>query len=99
MVDIRIITGDCVAVLSSLTPGSVRLIIADPPYGIGLNYGGHYDDNPSDRVYRPWTREWLQACARPLTPDGSLWVIVSAARGWQVCAEAVDGAGLRLYQQ
>ena len=98
MNDIRIETGDCVDVLPSLPPGSVPLGVADPPYGIGLNYGDHYDDNPSDRDYRAWTRGWLRPFARVLTPNGSLWVIVSAARAWQVCAEAVDGAGLRLFQ-
>ena len=99
MSDVRIVTGDCVKVLSSVAPDSVPLFVVDPPYGIGLNYGDHYDDNASDAAYRAWTREWLRACARALTRNGSMWVIVNPVRGWQVCAEAVDGAGLRLHQE
>jgi site-specific DNA-methyltransferase (adenine-specific) len=95
----KIVIGDCVDVLAGMPAASVRLVVADPPYGIGLNYGDHYDDNIEDGAYRAFTRRWLAACARVLTPDGSVWVIVNADRGWMVCAEATDGAGLRLHQQ
>ncbi|MDZ4687374.1 MAG: DNA methyltransferase [Planctomycetaceae bacterium] len=70
--------GDCLAVLAKLTPASVRLIFADPPYNQGVDYGGGPKaDRQPEQAYLAWCRRWMQACARVLTDDGSLWVMIS----------------------
>jgi len=74
----RVIHGDCIAAMARLPAGRTRLIVADPPYNIGIDYG---DGSQADRLqgsdYLTWCRTWMAACARLLTPDGSLWVLIS----------------------
>jgi len=73
-VDIRV--GDCVAGLQELPPGSVDLLVADPPYNIGIDYGdGKSADLVSASHYERWTREWIFAAANALSPFGSAFVI------------------------
>ena len=68
--------GDCVAILPTLTEPA-RLIFADPPYNIGIDYGeGQAADKLSDEQYLAWVETWLTACRDRLTPDGSLWVLI-----------------------
>ncbi|MBC7816539.1 MAG: hypothetical protein IAG10_06605, partial [Planctomycetaceae bacterium] len=74
----RIITGDCIAEMRKLEPGTVRLIFADPPYNIGINYGsGSRADQLPDGNYLAWCQTWMDACVRLLTDDGSLWVMIN----------------------
>lgn len=74
----RIITGDCLAAMQELEPGIAKLVFADPPYNIGIDYGGgsHADRLP-DGKYLEWCQTWLDACVRLLTDDGSLWVMIN----------------------
>jgi site-specific DNA-methyltransferase (adenine-specific) len=71
-----ITTGDCIEHMAALPPGTVNLVIADPPYNIGVDYGG---GSRADRLpaaaYREWTRRWIEAAARTLADDGAMWVI------------------------
>ncbi|MHC4404299.1 MAG: DNA-methyltransferase [Planctomycetota bacterium] len=55
-----------------------RLIFADPPYNIGIDYGSgkQADQLPAD-AFLDWCKRWLAACADVLTDDGSLWVVIS----------------------
>ena len=67
---------DCLEILPTLTD-LARLIFADPPYNIGIDYGaGKRADRLPDDRYMAWVEEWLAACRDALTPDGSLWVLI-----------------------
>jgi len=71
-------TGDCLAELNHIEPGSVRLIFADSPYNIGIDYGSGVDaDQRSDAEFLDWCRQWMEACAKLLTDDGSMWVMIN----------------------
>lgn len=71
-----ITTGDCIEHMARLPPASVNLVIADPPYNIGINYGdGRRADRLPDADYIGWTRRWIEAAARTLADDGAMWVI------------------------
>ena len=72
-----IVAGDCIDFMGRMESGSARLVIADPPYNIGVDYGGGFDDRQSPAEYLAWSRRWIQAAARLLTPDGSLWLLVN----------------------
>ncbi len=73
----RIIEGDCIDVLASLDQ-SPRLIFADPPYNIGVDYGaGSRADRRPAGEYLAWCRRWIGACVEALLPDGSMWVLIS----------------------
>ena len=61
---------------------SIGLVIADPPYGLGKDYG-----NDSDMLegvaYVDFSRRWVDAVLPKLRPDGCLYVFLS----WQHAPE------------
>ena len=66
--------GDCLDILPTLDRESVDLVIADPPYNIGIDYGrGAKADRRDD--YDIWCGRWIGWCYRALKPHGSLWII------------------------
>src|SRR3546814_14147150 len=86
--DCRVIVGDCVAAMDGLPAGSVDMIFADPPYNLQLRkelrrpndsvvdgVDDAWDKFPDLATYDRFTRSWLTAARRVLTPDGTLWVI------------------------
>lgn len=74
----QIHTGDCLTELARLETGTVRLVFADSPYNIGIDYGaGEHADRLADDKYLLWCRQWMHECARLLTEDGSLWVMIN----------------------
>jgi site-specific DNA-methyltransferase (adenine-specific) len=71
-----ITTGDCVEGLAALPAGTVDLVVADPPYNVGIDYGdGSRADRLPDAVYIEWLQRWVAAAARVLAQDGAMWVI------------------------
>jgi len=65
---------DCLEILKQIPDKSVKLIITDPPYNIGLKYN-LYDDRKNWVVYYREIGERLMEMARILTDDGSLYLI------------------------
>ena len=65
-----VIEGDVVDVLRSL-PADAKfdVIIADPPYNIGKDFGNNQDAMPL-AAYVGWTQEWIAACFERLASDG-----------------------------
>lgn len=68
-----IYVGDNRDVLPQIKKGSVDLIFADPPFNWDVNYG-KWRDNMPRKAYLKFTYEWLDACLRVLSPNGSIWV-------------------------
>src|SRR4051812_17319880 len=90
----QILTGDCLRHLAELTPGTVDMAFADPPFNIGYDYDV-YDDRQSRADYLAWTERWLAAVCRVLKPDGSFYVAI----GDEYAAELkvrLDAQGLTL---
>lgn len=70
----KIVVGDCCEVLAKLPARSVDLVVADPPYNIGVDYGrGKKADQRGD--YWAWCRKWIYLCDRVLRPNGSIWIV------------------------
>jgi site-specific DNA-methyltransferase (adenine-specific) len=72
---LRFYRGDCLEVLSRLSPGSVSAIVTSPPYNLGIRYRSYDDSVPRER-YLEWTGAWVAAAAAALAPDGSLFLNV-----------------------
>jgi adenine-specific DNA-methyltransferase len=78
----RIEAGDCLPTLQALPRGKVRLIFADPPYNIGVDYGrGRRADQLPDEEYLQYWRLRLTECRELLTHDGSLWLLMGDEYG------------------
>ena len=69
---------DALTGLERVADASVDLVVADPPYGLGKDYG-----NDSDRLdakdYLAWSRRWIDAVLPKLKASGSLYVFLT----WQ----------------
>lgn len=69
--------GDNVHVMRSLPAGSARVVFADPPYNNGWDYRADPGkDCLPDADYLQSCRVWMHECARLLTNDGSLFVLI-----------------------
>lgn len=70
-----LISGDAVPVMASLPDASVDLVIADPPYNLGKDYGNNHDHR-SRQEYETFTRGWLEQAVRLLKPAGTIYVFM-----------------------
>ncbi|MDD6784490.1 MAG: site-specific DNA-methyltransferase [Prevotellaceae bacterium] len=70
---INIIHGDCLTELKAINDNSVDLIIADPPYNIGKDYGNKSDKQDFDS-YLNFTKSWLTECKRIMKESGTIYV-------------------------
>jgi hypothetical protein len=59
--------------------GQARLIFADPPYNIGVEYGDHHNDKMDDAEFVDWCLQWTRLACDCLTDDGSLWLMIATA--------------------
>jgi len=75
MSDILIKTGDALELLRTIESQSVDLIIADPPYNLGKDYGNSHDIKGS-REYLQFSTTWLQESHRILAPHGTIYVFM-----------------------
>lgn len=82
----ELITGDNAKVLPTLERRRFRLVFADPQYNIGIDYGkGSKSDQLPQLAYLQRCSEWMQQCAELLTPDGSMWVVISDENAAELC--------------
>ncbi|WP_424946998.1 DNA methyltransferase [Candidatus Spongiihabitans sp.] len=70
----RIITGDVLKVLKK-QPFDLKfdLVIADPPYNIGKDFGNNNDKMPIVD-YVDWSNKWIAECFRLLADNGLVYV-------------------------
>ncbi|MDQ2807262.1 MAG: site-specific DNA-methyltransferase [Chloroflexota bacterium] len=69
------ICGDAQQELAKLPAASVDLLVADPPYNLGKDYGNNHDLK-AWHDYADFTRGWLGEAVRALKPSGSLYVFM-----------------------
>lgn len=72
-IDLR--CGDAVNLFKSLESDSVDLIVADPPYNLGKDYGNNHDLKGFDE-YIDFTKKWLSEAKRVLKPNGTIYVFM-----------------------
>tara|TARA_Y100000992_G_C21268379_1_gene495207 strand:- start:1413 stop:2333 length:921 start_codon:yes stop_codon:yes gene_type:complete len=75
---VRIVHGDCVDGMRELDDASIDLVIADPPYDIGVR-GAAWDTVPD---YLTWSRQWMAQAVRVLRAGGALLIYGSPERLW-----------------
>src|SRR6266487_265853 len=85
MMDQRIIEGNSLFELPRLKEDSADLIIADPPYNLGKDYGNNRDNRDFEE-YLTFTRSWTREAHRILKPNGMLYVFM----GFRFIAHVFD---------
>ena len=70
----KIIKGDvCKTLLRHPITHKFDIVIADPPYNIGKDFGVTKDSMPIDE-YLSWTKTWIDRCLELLTDNGVIYV-------------------------
>lgn len=75
MIDPKVLQGNCIEVMSTWPSGYADLVVADPPYNLGKEYGNGSDSLLRDD-YLKFTKAWLSQAIRILKPTGSLYVFM-----------------------
>ena len=68
-----ILEGDALLILPTLASDSAQIILVDPPYNIGKDFGNNRDRQPMDE-YLVWCDKWIKECLRILQPNGTMFV-------------------------
>ncbi|MGN6808190.1 MAG: DNA-methyltransferase [Trinickia sp.] len=76
---------------ANLPDASVDLIVADPPYALGKDYGND-SDMLTGEAFLAWTRCWLELAIPKLKATGSLYVFCT----WQYAPEIFSFLKTRL---
>jgi site-specific DNA-methyltransferase (adenine-specific) len=79
---IQLLNRDFLTDVANLPDASIDLILADPPYGLGKDYGNDSDMRSGDD-FIAWTRSWLELAIPKLKPSGSLYIFCT----WQYAPE------------
>ena len=69
--------GDSLKILDDIKSQSIDLIFADPPYGIGKDFGISKDSFESAGDYLEWCKIWIDSCMRILKPNGTMYFMSS----------------------
>ncbi len=72
----RVFNEDAVSGLVRVPDGSIDLILADPPYSLGKDYGNNSDKQESS-VYLKWMERWIDAALPKLKANGSLYIFLT----------------------
>lgn len=72
---IEIITGDALTELKKIDRNSIDLVVADPPYNLGKDYGNNHDIKGFEE-YVSFSRHWLREAHRVLKPSGTVYVFM-----------------------
>ena len=75
MSDISIYNGDSLIKMKEIPSNNVDLIIADPPYNLGKDYGNESDKRCFDE-YLAFSKKWLTEADRILKPNGSIYIFM-----------------------
>ncbi|KNH09860.1 Adenine-specific methyltransferase [Candidatus Burkholderia brachyanthoides] len=80
--DLDIRNRDFLDDVANISDASIDLIVADPPYGLGKNYGNDSDMLSGD-AFLEWTYRWLELAIPKLKRSGSLYIFCT----WQYSPE------------
>lgn len=72
---LNIIEGDALIELAKFESHSIDLIIADPPYNLGKDYGNNHDLK-GFHEYLEFSLLWLKEACRILKPTGTIYVFM-----------------------
>lgn len=69
-----LLQGDIIDKLQEIPDNSINLAFADPPYGIGIDYGTSFKDFKNDfEGYITWNKQWIELLFQKLKKGGSFY--------------------------
>src|SRR5271157_2399836 len=78
----KIYNEDCFEGIKKIDGNSIDLILTDPPYCLGKDYGNDSDmKNPKE--YLEWTYKWIDLVIPKLKESGTMYIFLS----WQYSPE------------
>ena len=69
----KIYNSDCIIGMEKIPDNSADIIICDPPYNIGKDFGNN-SDKQDFQNYLNWCDQWIEQCIRILKPNGTLYI-------------------------
>lgn len=78
----QIYNEDCIEGIKKIDDNSVDLIVTDPPYCLGKDYGND-SDMKSPEEYLKWTYRWIDSVLPKLKDSGTMYIFLS----WQYSPE------------
>lgn len=69
----KICQEDCILGMKKIKSDSIDVIICDPPYNIGKDFGNDSDKQDMTK-YLLWCDEWISECLRILKPNGTMYI-------------------------
>ena len=72
----RVFCEDALAGMARIPDGAIDLIVADPPYGLGKDYGND-SDKLDAKAYLLWVEQWVDAALPKLKATGSLYIFLT----------------------
>jgi site-specific DNA-methyltransferase (adenine-specific) len=69
----KIYNEDCIVGMRRIKADSADIVICDPPYNIGKDFGNDSDKQKMSD-YLVWCDEWIKECLRILKPNGTLYI-------------------------
>ena len=72
----KVFCEDALAGMARIPDESIDLILTDPPYNLGKDYGNASDQQSVDD-YLAWTERWIDAALPKLKANGSLYVFLT----------------------
>ncbi len=72
----RVWCEDALVGLARIPDGAVDLILTDPPYNLGKDYG-NASDQQTVADYLRWTEQWIDAALPKLKANGSLYIFTT----------------------
>ena len=69
-----VLNEDCIGGMKKINDESVDIIICDPPYNIGKDFGNSGDSKMPMEEYLTWCDEWIGECVRIIKPRGTIYI-------------------------
>ena len=64
---------DCIEGMKTMSDECADIVLCDPPYNIGKDFGNDSDKQDMD-AYLEWCDRWIAECLRILKPHGTLYI-------------------------
>ena len=67
--------GDAIELFKDIPDNSIDLIVADPPYNLGKDYGNNHDILGFEE-YLDFSRKWISEAKRTLSENGTIYIFM-----------------------